>query len=362
MQIYLVGGAVRDQLLGLPVKEKDWVVVGATPSEMLAKGFQPVGKDFPVFLHPETHEEYALARTERKTGKGYKGFVFHADAEVTLEEDLKRRDLTINAMAQTDDGEIIDPYDGQQDLKAKRLRHVSDAFAEDPVRILRLARFASKLPDFELDSETLTLMKAMVAAGEVDALVAERVWKECERALNEKQPKRFFEILKQCGAFEILFADITLRDSDYAALNYAAEHESNATVRWSALLAKQDSEKLEALFKRYRLPKEHSEVALMTCRWHSFLHDIKNKSAEDILQFVKSVDVLRRPERFTIFCEACQACYQDTLSTQQDLIEKIVAAIKNIDISKLNDQGLKGKDFADALHQLQLCCIDQVMQ
>ena len=210
MEIYIVGGAVRDELLGLPVKEKDWVVVGSTPEEMKTLGFQQVGKDFPVFLHPETHEEYALARTERKTGRGYTQFTCYAAPDVTLEEDLKRRDLTINAMAKTPDGVLIDPYGGQKDLKNKLLRHTSDAFTEDPVRILRIARFAARYADlgFKVADETMPLLRKIVEMGEVDALVPERVWQEVASALCEKNPEIFFTVLKDCGALKVIFPEL----------------------------------------------------------------------------------------------------------------------------------------------------------
>ncbi|MDP3037184.1 MAG: multifunctional CCA tRNA nucleotidyl transferase/2'3'-cyclic phosphodiesterase/2'nucleotidase/phosphatase, partial [Rhodocyclaceae bacterium] len=208
MQIYCVGGAIRDELLGLPVKDRDWVVVGATPEGMLAQGFQPVGRDFPVFLHPKTHEEYALARTERKTAPGYAGFVFHTDPGVTLEDDLARRDLTINAIARAPDGTLIDPHGGRRDLAARVLRHVSPAFAEDPVRILRVARFAARFNDFSLAAETLALMQQMVANGEADALVAERVWQELANGLMEAQPSRMFETLRACGALQRLLPEL----------------------------------------------------------------------------------------------------------------------------------------------------------
>ncbi|MBV8250568.1 MAG: multifunctional CCA tRNA nucleotidyl transferase/2'3'-cyclic phosphodiesterase/2'nucleotidase/phosphatase, partial [Comamonas sp.] len=211
-KVYKVGGAVRDQLLGLPVNDTDWVVVGATPEQMTARGFVPVGRDFPVFLHPSTHEEYALARTERKQGMGYRGFVVHTAADVTLEEDLARRDLTINAIAGPADwsqaGELIDPFNGQQDLRDRVLRHVTDAFREDPVRILRLARFAARFTDFTVAPETLQLMREMVAAGEVDALVPERVWQEISRGLMEAQPSRMFGILRECGALAVLLPEL----------------------------------------------------------------------------------------------------------------------------------------------------------
>lgn len=208
MEIYQVGGAVRDALLGLPVQDRDWVVVGATPDELVAQGFLPVGKDFPVFLHPSSREEYALARTERKTAQGYRGFAVQAQSDVTLEEDLARRDLTINAMAQSSDGRLIDPYGGQADLQARVFRHVTAAFAEDPVRILRLARFAARFPDFSVVPETLALMRQMVDAGEVDALVPERVWQELSRGLMQARPSRMFEVLRSCGALARLLPEV----------------------------------------------------------------------------------------------------------------------------------------------------------
>ncbi len=208
MQTYVVGGAVRDELLGFAVKDKDFVVVGSTPEAMLAAGFKPVGKDFPVFLHPKTHDEYALARTERKTAKGYKGFVVHASPEVTLEEDLARRDLTINAIAKDDAGKLIDPFNGLADIQAKILRHVSDAFAEDPVRILRAARFAARFTDFNVAPATMILMRQMVEAGEVDALVSERVWQELAKGLMEEKPSRMFDVLRECGALQRILPEL----------------------------------------------------------------------------------------------------------------------------------------------------------
>ncbi|NCV63965.1 MAG: multifunctional CCA tRNA nucleotidyl transferase/2'3'-cyclic phosphodiesterase/2'nucleotidase/phosphatase, partial [Betaproteobacteria bacterium] len=207
MKTYLVGGAVRDALLGITGADRDWVVVGSTPESMVALGFTPVGKDFPVFLHPQTHEEYALARTERKTAPGYKGFVVHASPEVTLEEDLARRDLTINAMAQADDGSVVDPFGGQRDLQNKVLRHVTDAFREDPVRILRVARLAARYPDFSVAPQTMALMQDMVRAGEVNALVSERVWQELAKGLMAKQPSRLLQVLRECGALHVLLPE-----------------------------------------------------------------------------------------------------------------------------------------------------------
>ncbi|HEX4045174.1 MAG TPA: multifunctional CCA tRNA nucleotidyl transferase/2'3'-cyclic phosphodiesterase/2'nucleotidase/phosphatase, partial [Gammaproteobacteria bacterium] len=268
MKIYLVGGAVRDKLLGLRVKERDWVVVGASEQDMLALGYRQVGKEFPVFLHPSTREEYALARTERKVGLGYKGFSFDTSPDVLLEDDLIRRDLTINAMAETAEGVLIDPFHGQIDLKQKVLRHVSSAFAEDPVRILRVGRFLARYArlGFQVAPETMILMQQMVAAGEVDALVAERVWKECMRALGEKNPEYFFVVLSACDALPILFPNLVLGDAGMHALQQACQLTTNKIVRFAALLhALPDTKKaIQTLCLRYRVPNVYRDLALLT--------------------------------------------------------------------------------------------------
>ena len=238
MQIYLVGGAVRDELLGLSQGDRDWVVVGASIDDMLRLGYKKVGKDFPVFLHPDTNEEYALARTERKTGKGYYGFVCQSDPSVSLEEDLLRRDLTINAIAKDQFGNIIDPYAGQQDLARKNLRHVSAAFMEDPVRVLRLARFAAKFPDFNVDPATIALIKQMVVAGELKELVAERIWKEMERALAEKAPWRFFAVLAECNAIDDIMRPVLISTADIARITYVVT--GNSCIYLALLLSKKD--------------------------------------------------------------------------------------------------------------------------
>ena len=289
MKIYLVGGAVRDKMLSFPVKEKDWVVVGATAADMLKQGFRSVGKDFPVFLHPETNEEYALARTERKIGRGYTGFDFNTSADVTLEEDLKRRDLTINAMAEDADGNLIDPYGGVSDLKEKKLRHVSSAFAEDPVRILRVARFAARYAQygFTVASETIDLMKTMVASGEVDALVPERVWKELERALGEKNPEQFFLVLLACDALPKLFPELVIKGShtvnvtpDAAKLTTlmhahtpikdkfvgenvlikAARTTDDKQIRFAVLLHTLAESEIKKICERYRVPTDYRKI------------------------------------------------------------------------------------------------------
>lgn len=306
MQIYLVGGAVRDELLGLPVKERDWVVVGASVEEMLKQGYRQVGKDFPVFLHPKTKEEYALARMERKVGRGYTGFTFDTSPDVSLEEDLKRRDITINAIAKTDKGEIVDPYHGQKDIKAKLLRHVSDAFVEDPVRILRVARFAARFASmgFTVAPETMELMKSMAQSGEVDALVAERVWKELERALTEPSPEQFFQVLKNCDALDRLFPAALPLD----ALQRAVHLSSDAKIRFAALLHHLTESEIKILCDRYRIPSDYRELALLVGRFFKTYHQPSELSAENILDLFHSVDAYRRPERFRDFLLVCEAC------------------------------------------------------
>src|SRR5436190_1693712 len=272
MKIYEVGGPVRDELLGVPVKDRDYVVVAATPEEMLALGYRAVGKDFPVFLHPETHEEHALARTERKTGPGYHGFAFHAAPDVTLEEDLARRDLTINAIARDEDGAIIDPFNGEEDLSAGILRHVSPAFAEDPVRILRVARFAARF-GFDIAPETLELMRSMVEGGEADALVAERVWQELARGLMEKRPSRMFEVLQECGAAAKVVPEIAalLEEPERGqaaldALDAAAQSADPLEVRFAALARSLDPYPLEAAAERLKVPASVRELAVLASK------------------------------------------------------------------------------------------------
>jgi len=363
MKIYLVGGAIRDELLGLPVKERDWVVVGASPETLLAQNYLPVGKDFPVFLHPDTKEEYALARTERKVGKGYKGFTFHTETNVTLEDDLKRRDLTINAIARSDDGELIDPYGGQADLQKKLLRHISTAFSEDPVRILRVARFAAKLTNFTVFPDTNQLMQDMVNNGEVNALVAERVWQELSRALTETQPTRFFQVLHDCEALPVLFPMIHIDGAGMKALERATLTCKKSEIRFAILMHDIEAHTVKDCCQRYRIPKEYSELAILTSSWHANYQNILQADPETLLNFIKKTDALRRPERFEHFLEACHACTKDKKNKERDsLLKKTIAAIKNIDISTLQQQDLKGKAFADALHNLQLLAAKQSLE
>ena len=348
MQTYVVGGAVRDELLGRPSADRDHVVVGATPDEMLDLGFRPVGKDFPVFLHPASGEEYALARTERKTGRGYHGFAFHAAPDVTLEQDLARRDLTINAMARGADGALVDPFHGRRDLEAKILRHVGPAFAEDPVRVLRLARFAARFTDFSVADETLVLMREMVAAGEVDHLVAERVWQELARGLMEERPSRMFEVLRSCGALARLLPEVdalfgvpqraeyhpeidtgihTMMVVDVAAANglalparfAALTHDLGKATTPADVLPRHigheaRSESLVgALCTRLRVPGDCRDLALLAARYHGDIHRAADLRPATIVTLLERTDALRRPERFGQLLEACQADFNGRL-------------------------------------------------
>ena len=342
MQIYSVGGAVRDELLGLPVKDKDFVVVGATPQAMLDEGYKPVGKDFPVFLHPKTHEEYALARTERKTAKGYKGFAVHAAPDVTLEQDLSRRDFTINAIAKDNAGKLIDPFNGQADVKAKVLRHVSSAFVEDPVRILRAARFAARFIDFVIAPETLSLMQQMVNNGEVDALVPERVWQELSKGLMEARPSRMFDVLRACGALQKILPElerlwgvpqppqhhpeIDTGVHVMMVIDYAAKQNFTLPVRFAALVhdlgkgttpvdilprhighEARSVQLLKDVAKRLKVPNDCKELAVMVAKFHGKLHQVSHMKPSTLLSFLMELDAIRQPERFADFLKACEA-------------------------------------------------------
>lgn len=348
MQIYIVGGAVRDELLGRACADRDYVVVGATPETMLAQGFRPVGKDFPVFLHPHSHEEYALARTERKSGHGYHGFTFHAAPDVTLEQDLARRDLTINAMAKGDDGRLVDPFNGYRDLQAKILRHVGPAFAEDPVRILRIARFAARFHDFTVAPETLQLMRQMVASGEVDHLVAERVWQELAKGLMEARPSRMIEVLRECGALARLLPEVNAlfgvpQRADYhpeidtgihtmMVIDQTARHGYALPVRFAALthdLGKATTPAdilprhighegrsvhlIEQLCSRLRVPNDCRDLALLVARDHGNIHRVDDLKPATILALLERSDALRRPERFQQMLEACRCDFNGRL-------------------------------------------------
>jgi len=340
---YLVGGAVRDQLLGLPVKEKDWVVVGASLHDMLQKGFRQVGKDFPVFLHPKTQEEYALARKERKIGKGYTGFAFNTTPNVTLEEDLLRRDITINAMAMAEDGTIIDPYHGQEDLKKGILRHVSPAFAEDPVRILRIGRFAARF-GFSIAPETLDLMRDMVKAGEVDALVSERVWKELERALKEPRPQLFFQALSDCGAMPILFPNIEM---DGAGIKTLSHIEPYVHLRFAGLVHDIDYKEIKSLCERYKIPHDIRDLALLV---NKYLRDYKNArhlNAEELLNLFQHLDAFRREQRFKDFLKVCN----EFDSTSFNHLNQAYDIAKNTDISEATKL-YQGKAIAEEIHNM----------
>lgn len=341
MKIYTVGGAVRDALLGLPVVDRDYVVVGSTPEEMSAAGYKPVGQDFPVFLHPDTHEEYALARTERKSGQGYKGFTVYASPEVSLEDDLRRRDLTINAIAQGVDGELIDPFGGRADLEARVFRHVSSAFAEDPVRILRVARFAARFTDFAIAPDTLALMQQMVAAGEVDALVPERVWQELARGLMTSKPSRMFETLRACGALARLLPEIDALfgvpqppqhhpeiDTGVHVMlvvDWASQQNYSLPVRFAALMhdlgkgvtppqfwpkhhghEAKSVDLVRSLSQRLRVPADCRDLALAVARDHGNVHRALELRPATVVELLERADAFRRPERFVEFLQACE--------------------------------------------------------
>jgi tRNA nucleotidyltransferase (CCA-adding enzyme) len=313
VKTYLVGGSVRDELLGLPVQDRDYVVVGADPAEMLRQGFKPVGADFPVFLHPETHAEYALARTERKTGPGYKGFAFHAAPDVTLEEDLGRRDLTINAMARGEDGTLVDPHGGAADLRAGILRHVGPAFAEDPVRILRVARFAARF-GFAVAPGTLALMRSMVTAGEADALVPERVWQEVSRGLMEKSPARMLAVLRECGALARVLPEIDdafsapeVPEHLAARLEHAAARGFGLPTRYALLVMDESAEDAAALATRVNAPADCRDLARLAIQERGIPADAASLDAESLLAFIERADLLRRPERLERLAEVFES-------------------------------------------------------
>ncbi|QDZ29118.1 multifunctional CCA addition/repair protein [Noviherbaspirillum sp. UKPF54] len=371
MKTYIVGGAVRDELLGLPVQDHDHVVVGATPDDMIARGFTPVGKDFPVFLHPVTHEEYALARTERKTAPGYKGFVFHAEPDITLEQDLVRRDLTINAMARGEDGAIVDPFGGQRDLQAQVFRHVSEAFAEDPVRILRVARFAARFTQFTVAPETNALMRRMVDAGEVDALVPERVWQELARGLMERQPSRMFQVLRDCGALERILPELNVLwgvpqpaphhpEIDTGAhvmmvVDYAARRGYGLPIRCAALLHDLGkgatdpqhwpkhlghealSVKLvEQVCRRLKIPNECRDLAVMTAREHGNVARALELRPNTIVTLLERCDAFRKPQRFIDLLHACECDqrgrtgFEDQPFPQEDCLRDALRAAQAV--------------------------------
>ena len=397
MQIFKVGGAVRDRLLGKPVTDIDWVVVGATTEEMLAQGYRPVGADFPVFLHPKSGEEYALARTERKSGRGYGGFVFHADPDVTLEEDLIRRDLTINAIAEDKDGHLTDPYHGQSDLRDRILRHVSPAFAEDPLRVLRVARFAARYaPDgFHIAPETLELMRELSHSGELQALTPERSWKEISRALMENQPQVFIRVLRDCDALKVLFPEV---DALFGVPQPEAHHpeidtglhvlsvlEQSAifhqplSVRWACLL--HDLGKgltpeadwprhiahehtglklIKAVNKRFKVPRDCQELALLVGQYHTHGHRALELKPSTLLDLLQSFDVYRRPQRFEEFVVACEMDargrkgLEDRSYPQAEYLRGAAVTAREVQVQPLLDQGFQGQELGEALKQERL--------
>lgn len=352
MKIYLVGGAVRDQLLGLHIKEKDYVVVGATVEQMLSLGFRQVGKEFPVFLHPKTYAEYALARAERKVRPGYQGFVFDTSPNVTLEEDLKRRDLTINAMAYDEENkELIDPFHGKVDIEKRLLRHVSKAFAEDPVRILRVGRFLARFAHlgFVVEPETLQLMRQMVDAGEVNALVPERVWKELERALQEKSSWLFFRILDECHALPILFPELNINGDGIKALQL---NHPDKRIRFAVLLHEQ-VEMAKIVCQRYRVPNEFRHLALLTAQFHADFIDLADTDADLLLSLLSRVDAFRRSKRFMLFLEAC-ACIAEIKQTSFNRAwwQQLAHEANQIDVPSLIDAGFKHRALVEQIYQL----------
>ena len=365
MQIYLVGGAVRDQLLGYPVKEHDWVVVGGTPEQMFAQGFKQVGKDFPVFLHPQTGDEYALARTERKTGSGYTGFSFHAAPDVSLADDLCRRDLSINAMAQTSEGEIIDPYGGQQDLQQRILRHVSPAFIEDPVRILRVARFLARYHDygFRVADDTMQLMQQMVQQGEVGALTAERVWQELQRALSHTHAGEFFKCLAACGALQILFPALSGDEQALFVLDHVCALNEASLPRFAALFAATslDLAGIKQLAKDYRIPKEYLQLTLLAKQHSEHYPQVRQLSAEEVLIVLEKLDSFRQFERFLMALQVMQALHLSSDKQHSDdwlRAYKIAAAVA---IQPIIQAGFTGQAIRDELHRRRVVALAEML-
>ena len=397
---YLVGGAVRDRLLGLPVVDQDWVVVGATAAEMVDAGYLPIGKDFPVFLHPESKEEYALARTERKSGKGYHGFTFHASPEVTLEEDLARRDLTLNAMAEDESGAIIDPYNGQDDLQHKRLRHVSTAFDEDPVRILRVARFHARYRalGFSVADETLDLMRAMVDNQEAAALVPERVWQETHKALLGENPRVFFETLRECNALAVIFPEIDCLFGvpqpeqwhpeidtglhTMMVLDQACAASNEPATRFAALChdlgkgvtpkdqwpshhghEKTGADLVKTLCARLRVPADYRDLAYLVARFHTHLHRIEDLTASKICKMLASLDVMRKPARFAQFLIACEADARGRLGLehrqylQADYLEQAANVFCAVDAATIAASCKDKSQIAGAIHQARVSAV-----
>ena len=358
MEIYLVGGAVRDTLLGLPVTERDWVVVGATPEDMVALGYQPVGKDFPVFLHPKTKEEYALARTERKTARGYKGFQFNTCTSISLEEDLLRRDLTINAMAMDSQGEVIDPYDGQADLANKVLRHVSPAFVEDPVRLLRIARFAARFAPqgFTVADETMTLLRQMVANGEIDALVAERVWAEFAKALVTAAPLRFLQLLDDATALAVLFPE--LRTIDWLEKTAIIKKLDSAEQVFACLFLWAADADLKAFCQRYRVPKNFSQQARLARVYAQA--KLGDEPAENVLCLLERLDAFRRPEQLQMILVLFAVIGSEFTPIDPVYLSSALSSAQKVDVQGLIATGYQGGELAKQLRlarKAEIMCI-----
>lgn len=345
-KIYLVGGSVRDRLLHLPVVDRDWVVVGATPDELLALGYQQVGKDFPVFLHPKTKEEYALARTERKSGKGYTGFICDFSKDITLEQDLIRRDLTINAIAMDQEGNIVDPYHGVNDIKLKLLRHVSPAFREDPLRILRVARFAARYHHlgFRIVDETSNLMKEMVSAGEINTLTAERVWKETEKALATGDPQVYFQVLEQCGALALLFPSLKLSSAITDALKKSTLLTDDLTVRFAVLCSEFASKtELEKLCLKIKAPNQYTKLAIMVQQFHNSVANVTQLTAEQIIELFNKIDVWRNPAHLNQLIIASQSYAKKELFPQAQYLEQAYKLALAVDVQNIIAEGYTGK-------------------
>jgi tRNA nucleotidyltransferase (CCA-adding enzyme) len=357
VKTYLVGGAVRDKLLGYPHHERDWVVVGGTPEEMLDAGFKPVGRDFPVFLHPRTNEEYALARIERKSGRGYHGFTFQSSPDVTLEQDLSRRDLTINAIAEDSDGTLVDPYGGRNDLDLRVLRHVSPAFAEDPLRVLRVARFAARYHhlEFRIAPETLALMRAIVDAGEIEHLVAERIWKETERALAEPDPHIYFQALHDCGALARLCSELSNTAQSLTDLAHCARHFDSTIVRFAVLCAALDRSALLQFCERMKAPNDYRELALLLIEHREAI--VACNAAGSALALLQRTDSLRRPERFALLLDSCAALLVPLQQIQRLHTAHDIAAA--VTAEPLLQRGFSGKALGEQLQQERLSAIQQ---
>ena len=400
MQIYLVGGAVRDELLGIEVKDRDWVVVGSTPEDMAALGYKAVGKEFPVFIHPDSGEEYALARTERKSGRGYKGFVFNTSDDITLEQDLERRDITINAIARDENGDLVDPFNGRNDLENKVIRHVSDAFVEDPLRVLRVARFAAQF-DFVIAAETLALLTEISATDELEALVPERIWVETEKALQTRTPRRYFDVLRECNALTVLFPEIERlfgvpQPERYhpeidcgvhtlMVLDQAATLSADPEVRFAALVhdlgkattpkeiwpshhghGERGVELIDKLCDRLRIPNRYRELATVVSRYHLNCHRIDELSPKVVVGKLEGLDAFRRPERFDKFLLACEADARGRKGKERQdypqagIFRKYREACLSVDTKSLDIEDLKGAQIAERIRLQRIRAVQQV--